>query len=79
MPADAARAPGHDWMPHGPCALWTPLCPLIMSNQQTKSGETRSEAPAPTKLNGQDNTHSEPVRTLIPVPRTADGSRDVLL
>ena len=35
--------------------------PIKMSNQHTKLGEARSEEPAPTKLNEQDNTHAAPV------------------
>ena len=34
---------------------------IKMSNQHTKLGEARSEEPAATKLNEQDNTHAEPV------------------
>ena len=34
-----------------------------MSKQHTKLlGQARSEEPAPTKLNDQDNTHAVPVR-----------------
>ena len=50
--------------------------PIKMSNQHTKLGEARSEEPAPTKLNEQDNTHAAPVRALWP-PRSAP-CRDVL-
>ena len=32
-----------------------------MSNQHTKLGQARSEEPAPTQLNHQDNTHAAPV------------------
>ena len=35
--------------------------PIKMSNQHTKLGQARSEEPAPTKLNHQDNTHAAPV------------------
>ena len=34
---------------------------IKMSNQHTKLGQARSEEPAPTKLNEQDNTHAVPV------------------
>ena len=35
---------------------------LIQSNQDIKLGQTRSEDPAPTKLNDQLDTHGMPVR-----------------
>ena len=35
--------------------------PIKMSNQHSKLGQARSEEPAPTKLNEQDNTHAVPV------------------
>ena len=38
---------------------------IKMSNQHSKLGQARSEEPAPTKLNEQDNTHSAPVRALM--------------
>ena len=57
MPANAA-APGNDAPgSEDPAAV-------KMSNQHTKLGQARSEEPAPTKLNEQDNTHSAPVRAL---------------
>ena len=55
MPANAARndgEPGSD----DPASI-------KMSNQHTKSGQVRSEEPAPTKLNEQDNMRAVPVCT----------------
>ena len=34
---------------------------IKMSNQHTKLGQARSEVPASTKQNEQDNTHAAPV------------------
>ena len=55
MPANAARNNGES----GSAA------PIKMSNQLSKLGQARSEEPAPTKLNEQDNTHAAPVRALL--------------
>ena len=49
---------------------------IKISNQHTKLGQARSEEPAPTKLNEQDNTHSAPVRALV--APTQSPCRDVL-
>ena len=49
---------------------------IKMSNQHTKLGQARSEEPAPTKLNEQDNTHAVPVCALMAPARTL--CRDVL-
>ena len=50
-----AAAPANDAPGAGDPAL------IKMSNQHTKLGQARSEEPAPTKLNHQDNTHAAPV------------------
>ena len=67
MPANAARNDGKP-------SFEDPAL-IKMSNQHTKLGQARSEEPAPTKLNEQDNTHSAPVRALMapapPMPRRA--------
>ena len=66
MPANAA-APGNDAPgSEDPAAV-------KMSNQHTKLGQARSEEPAPTKLNEQDNTHAVPVcaPAQSPMPRRA--------
>ena len=54
MKANAAR---NDGEPNGS----DDPAPIKMSNQRTKLGQARSEEPAPTKLNHQDNTHAAPV------------------
>ena len=54
MPARAA-APGNDAPGSEDPAL------IKMSNQHTKLGQARSEEPAPTKLNEQDDMHAVPV------------------
>ena len=54
MKANAAR---NDGEPNGS----DDPAPIKMSNQHTKLGQARSEEPAPTKLNHQDNTHAAPV------------------
>ena len=64
--APANDAPGSELDP----------APIKLSNQRTKLGQARSEEPAPTKLNEQDNTHSAPVRALV-APRSPL-CRDVL-
>ena len=53
--APANDAPGSELDP----------APIKLSNQRTKLGQARSEEPAPTKLNEQDNTHAAPVRALM--------------
>ena len=58
MPARAA-APGNDAPGSEDPAL------IKMSNQHTKSGQARSEEPAPTKLNDKHDTHAAPVRALM--------------
>ena len=63
MPANAARNDGEQDGPADPA-------PIKMSNQHTKLGQARSEEPAPTKLNDQDNTHAVPVRALVWPPRS---------
>ena len=70
MPANAA-APGND----APGA--EDPAPIKMSNQHTKLGQVRSEEPAPTKLNEQDNTRAVPVCTPAqsPMPRRARPQR----
>ena len=68
MPANAARndgEPGSD----DPALI-------KMSNQHTKLGQARTEEPAPTKLNEQDNTHAVPVRALMAPAQSP--CRDVL-
>ena len=58
--APANDAPGSELDP----------APIKLSNQRTKLGQARSEEPAPTKLNEQDNTHAVPVRALVWPPRS---------
>ena len=64
MPANAARNDGEPGS-EDPASI-------KMSNQHTKLGQARSEEPAPTKLNEQDNTHAAPVRAIYP-PRSPLG------
>ena len=68
MPANAARNDGKP-------SFEDPAL-IKMSNQHTKLGQARSEEPAPTKLNEQDNTHAVPVCALMAPARTL--CRDVL-
>ena len=50
--------------------------PVLIKSNDTKLGQARSEEPAPTKLNEQDNTHSAPVRALVAPAQSP--RRDVL-